>query len=911
MEKKEPGAARPATCPIAFLASAFAAGILAGPYFALGTVFLILCSSAAGVLAVVCFGRRTGTAFLLAAFFIGGGIARSSMEMPPANSIATLLDTGRISEEDPLDLSGEIANGPELMPDGAFIDLECDRIIHRNSPAFVTGRVRIYITTSDSEAASDFARMDLVPGKKILVSLTLRRQDRYRNPGGVRYADVLSRRGLEASATIKSPLLIEVRGRAEGRIIQRRVNRLRTVILRSILQTLDQPAAGIAAASVLGNRHFLSKEAADAYRSGGTFHVLVISGLHVSFVGALAIWLLSLLPIDKTYRFVFAAVAVWGFAVLTGLGTPVVRASVMFSTLALAHCFHRKAPGLNSLGLCVLAMLVEDPSAVFDPSFQLTTVSAGAIVGAAFPFIEKMRSIGNWYPAPAHPFPPYAPRAVKSFCEILYWSREAWEIRIKGQVWDCGVFKSGVAEARGRITAMKFAAALFEGLVVSSVVQIFLLPLLVIHFHRLNPAGPAINLAAGAFLLIQNFFAILASAFSVFSSTIAGPFATLSELSVTVSIYLQNILSAIPGASLRIPIYSGSLWFIYGAYYVPVIILAFGAGHWDPFRIRGPEDRLNIAASRTIYAAASVFAIFICLIVFHPYSAPAADGKLHVDFLDVGQGDAILVTFPDGATMLVDGGGKRRIRDVKGPTPATADPFEPDQRGIGEIVVSEFLWEKGYARIDSVIVTHSDADHLEGLTDVARNFDIGSAYFGRGFGEGGFFPELREILAEQDAKLLPLQSDDGFSAGGASVKVLNPTGRGREEGISENDGSVVLLITYGVRRILLTGDIERKGESTLLELPRDLKADVVKVPHHGSRTSSSEGFVRSSMPEFAVISVGNRSPFGHPHKVVVERWLAAGAEVLKTGDLGTLTVTTDGSVLEVQSFAPRMLEGRP
>ena len=135
--------------------------------------------------------------------------------------------------------------------------------------------------------------------------------------------------------------------------------------------------------------------------------------------------------------------------------------------------------------------------------------------------------------------------------------------------------------------------------------------------------------------------------------------------------------------------------------------------------------------------------------------------------------------------------------------------------------------------------------------------------------------------------------------GEVDVSVLWPPAEG---GGSDNDNSVVLRIKFGVRTILLTGDIEKAAERALALSQQKLKADVVKVPHHGSKTSSTDNFVLATKPTFAIISVGRNSMFGHPHQEVVQRWKSNGATVLTTGDYGTISVTTNGHKLSLKTF---------
>jgi len=276
--------------------------------------------------------------------------------------------------------------------------------------------------------------------------------------------------------------------------------------------------------------------------------------------------------------------------------------------------------------------------------------------------------------------------------------------------------------------------------------------------------------------------------------------------------------------------------------------------------------------------------LLIAVLMLHPLSAGRADGKLRVDFLDVGQGDAALVTMPDGTTLLVDGGGRPQFRShADGPT-----------HSIGESVVSEYLWWRGLDRIDYVLATHADADHIDGLNDVVRNFDIGAALVGRTPPNDPEFTKFAGTLGSRNLQVI--HTGDVIRFGEVEVKVLWPP-----PGIeSSNDDSVVLKINFRDRSILLTGDIEKKAEGALLG--QNLHADVVKVAHHGSRTSSTEAFASATNPRFAIISVGQESMFGHPHAEVVERWRSKDAEVLTTGKCGTITVTTDGTDLWLKKF---------
>jgi competence protein ComEC len=307
----------------------------------------------------------------------------------------------------------------------------------------------------------------------------------------------------------------------------------------------------------------------------------------------------------------------------------------------------------------------------------------------------------------------------------------------------------------------------------------------------------------------------------------------------------------------------------------------------------------------------------IAVIVFHPWSAGTPKGKLRIDFLDVGQGDSALVTFPDNTTLLIDGGGrpgpfKARTSD-EGMEGEGAEQFERDGRSIGESVVSEYLWWRGLDHIDYVLATHADADHIDGLNDVARNFAVRAALVARTPSRDPEYSRFSETLSSSGIPIRTIGAGDEMRFGNVSVSVLWPIPSMDPNRSSGNNESVVLRLQFGDRSILLTGDIESSAEKGILEAagnPRDnLRADIVKVAHHGSKSSSTEGFIAATRPSFAVISVGQTSVFGHPSPAVVERWKFFGSQVLTTGNSGTITVTTDGTDLKVTSFVAAGVDG--
>jgi competence protein ComEC len=358
-------------------------------------------------------------------------------------------------------------------------------------------------------------------------------------------------------------------------------------------------------------------------------------------------------------------------------------------------------------------------------------------------------------------------------------------------------------------------------------------------------------------------------------------------------------------ASVRLPEYTGWRSIIYLLYYAPLVILAVALSRWNPFA-RASENVQQRKWSLLLKPrhAAIAFAAMFALIVAHPLSAGRPDGRLRIDFLDVGQGDAALITMPDGTTLLVDAGGRPQFNSA--PRSASEDEttatFERDTRSIGEAVVSEYLWWRGLDQIDYILATHADADHIDGLKDIARNFHVRAAIAGRAPGSNSEFAQFATTAQEYNIPMRLVGRGDVLRFGAVEALVLWPPRTQNLNAPSRNNDSVVLRLRFGNRVFLLTGDIEKDAEAALTGTQDDLHSDVVKIAHHGSRTSSIDAFVRATNPEYAIISVGLTSIFGHPHTEVLERWRASGAEILTTGRRGTITFSTDGNDLRVETF---------
>jgi competence protein ComEC len=960
--------------PLVTLATAFVLGILGALCFAVSLSLLIPAAAVATLLAVAALVtstrnvapentiklRKVATLLVtFAALLLGATLAKIEKEELPATQIKRLINEGTVAVGEPVELTGVLERDPEMAPERLYLQLRVERIRSRvirpesnaegspskSSEREAAGVVMLLAAVPAKPVAQEFEQLDLRYGARIRVMTILERADDFRNPGVSSFTEYLDRKGYEASGFVKSPLLIE---RLENERVFLPLAWLfewRRRLQTEIDARFSAETAGVLDAAMLGNRYNLSRTTSERFRQGGTFHVLVISGLHITFLGGLVFLIARRFTKSRLLQFLLSAAVLWAYSLAVGAESSVLRAALMFTVVIFAPLVSRHAASLNALGGTALALLAWRPSDLLDPSFQLTFVSVLAIVIFAWPLLEKVSAVGAWRPTRETPYPPACDPWLRSLCESLFWSEGQSRRELERANYSYRLFKTPVAGKLERLHLQRPLRYAFQAIVVSTSVQLALLPMLVVYFHRLSFASFLLNIGVSLMMAGVAILAAAALLMVQFSSTLALPLIHLTNGLNWAMVHSVDPFASIGAAAIRLPEYSGSAATIYGLYYLPLAILAVSLSRWRPLNISSERHRrgwfetlrtlahhlraLRSNKNETAKDAkspqrpatvrhkgpgVSTFAILaqlfaIGLLIFHPGSAGRPTGKLRIDFLDVGQGDSALITFPDNTTLLIDGGGRpgpfQRDRIPSAANDDLDETFERETRSIGEAVVSEYLWWRGLDHLDYILATHADADHIDGLNDVARNFKIRAALVARTPGRDSEFVKFSSTMSEQNIPVRVIATGDVLRFGGVSADTLWPPPLANPAAPSRNNDSIVLRLQYGDRAILFTGDIEMAGEARLLQANAKLQADVVKVAHHGSKTSSTAPLIAAVAPRFAIISVGQTSIFGHPNQDVVERWKAAGAEVLTTGNSGTITVTTDGRNISLETFVKR------
>jgi competence protein ComEC len=323
-----------------------------------------------------------------------------------------------------------------------------------------------------------------------------------------------------------------------------------------------------------------------------------------------------------------------------------------------------------------------------------------------------------------------------------------------------------------------------------------------------------------------------------------------------------DLMSRLPGASLPLSLSLSGLAAVYAAIATLTVLTTLESERRRALPARIPVGRKTAAATA---AAVLIVALLIVWLRGRP------DGRLHVVFLDVGQGDAIFIQSPSGRQLLVDGG---RFPSVV----------------LDELGRQMPFWDRS---IDLVLATHQDEDHVAGLVSVLDRYQVSGLITNGADAAGDPAFEALLAAANQDGVAVhAAQTGEFISLDGAQLEILHAGNVGTEE--NRNDASIVARLDYGDLSLLLTGDAESAAEATLLQSGCALDAVILKAGHHGANTSSSVPFLEAVSPQVIVISVGEDNTFGHPSPAMLTRAATTGAMILRTDESGTLEVVTDG-----------------
>ena len=839
-----------------------AAGFLAAALLII-TGMLLLSRSRFGEAAIV-----SGVSWIVLGV-LGAWIAARPL---PSSHVISLIESGRIDLHTPLRWRGTLRVEPANLPWGFGLEIELAGVEYENTALPATGGLRL----SYSPRPGDSALPEIHAGDEVTVLTQAKRPQLFRDEGAFDRRAYLATQGIDLVATLRSPELIH-RLFAAPPTAATVVARIR----RELREEVDRLFGGrsevatVLRAMLLGDRSFIERDEAVDFQKTGVFHVLVVAGLHV---GALAFFLYGFgrkLRLSRLVTMAFTLTLLFAYVAVIEQRPPVLRAVLMAAIVALGGFFYRRLDVLNSAAIAALVLLVAQPLELRDSSFQLTFLAIGCIAGFAAPWLERnvqpyARALHGWRDVTRDAA--HEPRAAQFRIDLRSaagWLSARLPLRIAAP------FETVLVNGIG------FTFRVWELVALTLALQIGMLPLMAREFHRITLAAPFANLAAVPLtgIVVPMGFVTLGSA--MLSPRLARLLAVPLTYITLALLHVVHWFAQLPKWSYRIP---GPHPWLVVAFFILAVLLAAALRIVYPWR-----HRVASGLGAGMLACSLLIALF-------PFSPAWSAGKLEVSILDVGQGDSLFVVSPRGKTMLIDGGGA--FGGFPGQINRGIDP--------GEEAVSPYLWSRGFQKVDVVALTHAHQDHLGGLTAILENFRVGRLWIGREVSS----PALAKIEQMARDRHIPIEHETrakSFAWDRVEGKFFWPEASSASPSpTAKNDDSLVLRLRYEDHAVLLPGDAEKDAEREMLsESGQDeLRAEVLKVGHHGSRNSTTPEFLAAVKPRLAVISVGEDNRYGHPNPELLERLTSAGVRTLRTDRDGAVRILMDGKGVEVRCFLP-------
>jgi competence protein ComEC len=760
---------------------------------------------------------------------------------------AHVISEGDIQAEDP----------------GSFpqrIDVETETIKSETQTKVAAEGVRLSIYQADSGNSRDTQnRMRLFSyGQRIQFSATLVAPRNYHNPGAFDYAGYLHDNGIAATASAKYAS-VEVLPGLTGRRAERWRSRVHRSIIGKIHALWPEHVAGLMDAIVVGEETFIERPTRVDFQRSGTYHVLVVSGMNVSILAMFTLWSLRRLGLGEVAASFCAIVLILTYAILTKEGSPVWRAALMFAIYLCTRLLYRDRAMLNALGLAALILLIADPRVLFGASFQMTFLCVALVAGIGIPVLERA-------------IEPYS-HGLRNLNALGYDRAlppkiSQFRLDVRLLLNRLGMILPGRLPRIAVLTGFRVTFGFLELTVMSAILQLGLALPMAYYFHRATSVAMPANLFVIPFLQLLMPAAVLAICLGYVSLTLAKVPAVIAGFALQGIAGTVKWLGGMRLADIRVPTPSFSAILFCGVAILLCAILV--------------RKKIPLAISGVALLAASALWIWIV-----PPPQDIRSNVLEMTAIDVGQGDSILLITPEGRKLLVDAGGL---------------PFwTHSQLDIGEDVVSPYLWSRGISHVDVVALTHAHADHMGGMFAVIANFRPREIWLPEGIPDN----EIEKLLAEAREFGLIVKyckAGDIFSYGGTTIRVLAP---GPEFAVRtsgsdphRNDESLVIKVGYGKTSVLLEADAEKPTEQFVSS--EDPAADVLKVAHHGSASSTAESLLAAVRPHFAVISVGARNVYHHPRPEVLRRLQQAHVITYRTDTDGATSFFLDGKTVTSQ-----------
>ena len=636
---------------------------------------------------------------------------------------------------------------------------------------------------------------------------------------------------------------LQLKSKNKGSFVQKGIISFKEYIKGILKANLDENEAELCIGLVIGDRTNLSENIQEDFKTSNLTHMLAVSGSHFVYI-ILAVTYINKFLKRKRSGQVLMLIVIVLFMNLTGNTGSVVRSGIMAALGIIASIIHRKADIWNNMAIALLIQIILNPYIIFDVGVQL---SYGGVIGiVAFNKIvtNQIEQLSN--------------KIREKFANLIKGKNKKNEI-IKIQNYED---KKEIANKSWNLCE-SICNYIKESISVTISANIVIIPIMMYTFNTISFSFVISNLIAGAILGIIVLYAFALIFLYIVLHKFISPLFIILNIMLKILISIAHICSLIPFSKIYVVTPN-----------VVLIIFFYLFLH------------LLVKKQNSMILSKKTIAFFTIAIIILNFIYPVLTSKrdnLEINFIDVGQGDSTLIRVSN-KTILIDGGGS-----------SYGETFD-----VGEQTLFPYLLDRGINTIDYVIVSHFDSDHCQGLNFIMENMKVKNAIISSLGQESNEYDIFLSLAKKQNTNLVYVKMGDIIKIGDCTIKILFPDNEPITDN-EKNNNAIVFKFLWKNISILFTGDIEEKAENKILSLYSDnlgeLKSTILKVAHHGSKTSTTKPFLEAVKPQIALIGVGEDNNFGHPNSGVIERLESIGCEIYRTDKYGEISIKFNKQII--------------
>ena len=668
-------------------------------------------------------------------------------------------------------------------------------------------------------------------GDKIEVKGSFTEASSQRNYGGFNYKEYL--KSLKIYGTIKANQLKVLSGDCLNNVFNL-ANQVSSMMKQKIDSSMEETQAAIIKGIIFGDSSEIEEEIQENFRISSISHVLAVSGMHVSYlVIGIQLFLKSIIGKRKT-RFITIVFLIF-YMFITGFSPSVVRASMMSILLIGGEVLYRKNDIWTSMAISLFLILIYNPFLIENIGLQFSYIGTMGIM-----ILHK---------------------SVFSFLKNIKIKNKKWKYKFNRK-------------------AIFFISKIKEILAVTLSAQLAIFPIMIYHFNLFGVyfliSNLLVSVMIGPIIIFSTIFIIYSFIFNPISKVICIVLKLLIQKLITIS-----NLAELPFSKLYLSTHK--IWMIL-LYYILIITFNFSYCLYTSPKLNNTQVRVRNLIALAKYKIflnkkKSIIKIFIIILLFFLFQF--IPQNLEINFVDVGQGDCTFIVTPRNKTILIDGGG------------SSSNEFD-----VGKSTLFPYILDKGYTKIDYIFISHFDQDHVGGILTILQEIKVKKVIISKQEENSENYQKFLEIIKEKGVSVAIVKMGDRVKIeNGIYFDILWPTSEQIQEN-KLNNNSLVMKMYYHNFSVLFTGDIEEKAEKKILETYKSEKnklvSNVLKVAHHGSKTSTIKGFLDTVNPKIALIGVGKNNMFHHPSEEIIDKLKEYGAIIYRTDERGEITIRVNG-----------------